>query len=180
MVAMLVFGHILILARSDGVVLQLAHHLELHTTRSLTESAASLLQGVLRSHLERLTVLGVERAKQVECRHLGEGVEEGGAETWDDVKVRIAGLDVGEQRTAVHSFTAGQHLVGMCKALNHEVERMQTPVIRHIAEVDHLDLELLDDLEDISLGELSHRLFEKSHQRVRVEFQMFLCHWYIY
>ena len=179
-VAVLVLGHIVLLLGGDGVVFKLTHHLELHAAGGLAEGAVGLLQGVFRSHSEGLAILGVERAEQVERRHLGEGVDEGCAETRDDVKVRVARLDVGEQARAVDALATSEHLVGVRQRLNDEVKRMQLAVIRHVAEVDHLDLEFLDDLEDIGLGELCHGFLQKRHQGVGIELELFLCHDYLY
>ena len=176
MVAVLVFGHIHVVLGSDGIVFQFAHHLELHTARSLAEGTSGLLEGIFWGKGEGFTVLGVERAEKVQCGHIGKGVEEGGTETRNDIKVGVPGLDVGEQAAAVDTLTAGEHLVGMGKALDDEIQGVQAPVVGHVAEVDHLYMEFLDDLEDISLGELDHRFLEESHQRVGVELELFLCH----
>ena len=64
----------------------------------------------------------------------------------------------------------------MAKALDDEVEGLQTTVVRHVAEVDHLYLEFLYHFEDIGLGEFFLRLLQESHQGVGVELQLFLCH----
>ena len=64
----------------------------------------------------------------------------------------------------------------MLQTVDDEIQRLQTPIVRHVAELDHLDFELLDDLEDISLGELSHGFFQKLHQAVGIEFQFFFFH----
>ena len=85
MIAVLVLGHIVFLLGSDGIVLQLTHHLELHATRSLAESAGCFLQRVFGSHSKGFSILGIEGAEQVERRHFGEGVEERCTETWDNI-----------------------------------------------------------------------------------------------
>ena len=179
MVSMLVLRQIGILLRRYGVVLQLAHHLKLHATRGLAERAPRFLQRILRRQLEGLPVFRVERTQQVQRGHLGKGVYEGRPEARYDVEVRVAGLDIGKQAAPVHALAARQHLVGMSQTLYHKIQRVQLAVIRHIAEIDHLYLELLYNLEDISLGELALRLLQKRHQRIRIKLQLFLCHSYI-
>ena len=143
---------------------------------AFAEGIAGLVQGVFGSHLEGLAVLGVEVAQDVERGNVGKGVDESRAETRHDIEVRAAGLEEGEEAAAVHTLAAGENLVGVFQAVDDEVEGLQPPVVRHVAEVDHLYVELLDDLEDIGLGEFTHRFLKELHQTVGVKFQFFLCH----
>ena len=169
-VAALVGGHILLLLGSDDVVLQLAHHLKLHAARSLAESLAGLGQGIFRCHVEWLAVLGVEITQNVESGDVGKRVDESGAETRNHVQIAAASLQEGKQAAAVHALARSEDLVGMLHAVDDEIQRFQSPVVRHVAELDHLYFKLLDDLEDIGLGEFTHRFLKELHQTVGIEF----------
>ena len=175
-VAMLVLRHVLVLSGSNGVVFQLAHHLEFHTTCGLAESTGGLLKRILGSHSEGLAVLVEEGAEKVEGRHLGEGIEEGGAEPGDNIEVRVAGFDVGEEAGTIHALTAGKHLVDMGQALDDEVEGVEFAIVGHVAEIDHFHLELLNHFEDVGLGEFLLGLLEEGNQRVGIEFYLVLRH----
>ena len=69
----------------------------------------------------------------------------------------------GEEAAAVHTLARGENLVGVLQAVDDKVQRLQPAVMGHIAELDHLDFHLLDDLEDIVFGELAHGLLQKSN-----------------
>ena len=105
MVAMLVFGLVVVLARSDDVIFQLTHGLKFHATSHFAEGVASLMEGVFGSHLEGFAVLCVVIAKDVEGGNLSEWVEKSSAETRDDVEVAVACFDVWEKAAAVNALT---------------------------------------------------------------------------
>ena len=70
----------------------------------------------------------------------------------------------------IDSLARSEDLVGMLHAVDDEIQRFQPPVVRHVAELDHLYFKLLDDLEDIGLGEFTHRFLKELHQTVGIEF----------
>ena len=167
-IATLVGGEVVVLFGGDGIVFQLAHNLKLHASGGLAESLASLVESVLGGHLKGLAILGVEIAENVEGGDFGEGVDEGSAETWDDVEVAAAGLKEWEQAGAVDALARGQHLLDVLVAVDNEVESVETTIVSHIAEVDHLDSEFLDDTHHVVAGELTCGFLEESHKSVRV------------
>lgn len=64
----------------------------------------------------------------------------------------------------------------MFKAVDDKVERFEFSVICHVAEVDHLNLEFLDDLENVGLRKVLHRFLKELNQAVGIKFEFFLLH----
>ena len=64
----------------------------------------------------------------------------------------------------------------MVEAVDDEVEGLEATVVRHVAELYHLDVELVDDAEHVGLGELTHRFLQELHQAVWVVFEIIFVH----
>ena len=175
-IAALVGREIFVILGSDDIVFEFAHNLELHAAGGFAKGLAGFGEGVFRSHFEGLAVLGVEVAEEVERGDIGEGVDEGGAETRDDVEVAAARLEEGEEAGSIDTLAGGKNLVGVVEAVDDEVEGLEATVVRHVAELYHLDVELVDDAEHVGLGELTHRFLQELHQTVWVVFEIIFVH----
>ena len=151
---------------SDDVILQLAHRLKGHAGR-LMEGGAGLAQGLLGRRLERLALLVEEGAEHRECRERGERIDEGGTEPGEDVKVAIARLDEREEARPVDPLAVAEDGLEIFLVVDDEVERLQAPVAGGIHEVDHLDLLLAYEPDDVRLRELGGGFPEEPDQRVR-------------
>ena len=152
---------------NDNVVFQLAHGLELHA-RDVRESLASLVECILGCALERLSVLIEVRAEHGEGRDFSEWVDEGGTETRNSVEVATAGTDKGEETRTVDALAAGQDRIQILLVRNDEIECFQSTISRRIHEVDHLDIVLTDERDDVGLGKFRSRLLRKRNQAVGV------------
>ena len=153
MVATLILGgeHSLIVA--DDIVLELAHSLELHAC-DLLESLGSLMEGMLGRGSQRMAVLVEEGAEHGDRGNLGEGIEEGGAETWQDIEVARPCLYEGEETGAVDALATGEYGVEIVEVVDDEVERLQPSVATRVHEVHHVDVVVDDVADDVVLGKL--------------------------
>ena len=158
----------------DDVVLQLAHGLEFHA-RDFVEGLHGLSERMLRCGGQRLAVAVEVVAEQAECRDLLERVDEGRAEDRHHVEVAAGCLDGGEERAAVHALTTGEDGVEIIGGVEHEVERLQSSVAAGVHQIDHADVEILHDANDIFLGEVLRGLAQMSGHAVSRS-QKIVCH----
>ena len=173
-ITLLVGGREHFRVRSNNVVLQLAHSLELHAGH-FVEGAACLAQSVLGRTLQRFSVLVEIGAKHGQGRDLGKGIQEGRAETWQDIEVAAACLDEGEQAAAVHTLAACQYGIQICQVVYHEVQCLQPAVAGGIHEVHHPDVVLFDEADDVRLCEFLARFAQEGYQFVGIHGK-FLVH----
>ncbi len=180
-IALLVCGGEHLLVRSDDVILQLAHGLELHA-RHAVEGLASLAQGVLGRAFQQFAVLVEVGAEHGQGGDFGKGVEEGGADAGQHIEVAAAGLYEGEEAAAVHSLATGEDGVQIGHVVDDEVQRLQPAVAGGIHEVDHPDVVLADKADDVCLGKFLAGLSEEGHQFVGIQFEFFhfLCSFICY
>ena len=163
----------------EQVVLQLAQGLHLQPGARL-QGALGLLQDVLGGALQGIPVAVVEAADQVEGGHLGERVDEGGAEPGHHVQVAGIRLHEREQAGAVDALAHGQDPVQVGPAVDDEVQLLQAAVPGHVAEVDHPDVVLLDEPDEVTPGELPSRLLQGLDHLVGIQGELVVhgsCSW---
>ena len=169
MVTVLVFGREAVVIVGHDVELQLAHGFETIAS-ALLEGLVGLAERELRRTLERKAVLGEIAAEEAHGRNLLEGIDIGGAETRNHIEVAAVGGDVGEEAGAVDPLAVGKDGVEVLPVGDREVEGLQAPVGRHIAEVDDADLVTDDVVFEVFLGEVLRFLSDGLDQWIDVIF----------
>ena len=157
-----------LLARSDDVELQLAHDVEVEARRA-AQRLVRPAQRLLGSQIERRAVLRVVAAEDVHGGNLAEGVAESRAVTRHDIEVARTRLDVGEEARTVNPLAAGEDALQAGTVVDDEVERLQPAVGARIAQVDHLDIVLLDIADQVRTGKFPPGLSQKAHKRIGIQ-----------
>ena len=153
-VATLVYGLIAILLRTDHIVLELAHGVELQPARDLTEGLGSTAQDLVGCDREWLPILVHIGTEEADRGLIREGVEEGRGEDRHHVEVRGASLhEAREEARAIDTLARGEHLVKVVDVLEDEVELLEAAVGSGVAEVQRMDIVRDDVVDEVSLGE---------------------------
>ena len=142
--------------------------------RGLAEGLCGFPQRLLGRALQRVAVLVKERAQQTQRGNLGKRVEEGGAEPGQHIQVARAGLDEAEQAGTVHALTTRQDGAQILLAADHKIQGFQLAVAAGVHEVDHADVVLLNEADDVGLGELFGLFLQVGHYLIGVKCQNFV------
>ena len=151
--------------RSNHIILQLTHRLELHTCHRI-KCTACLAQRILGRTLKRLAILVEIRTQHRECRQFGKRVNECSAEARQHIEVAATRLNKGEEAATVHALTTGEDSVEVSLVINNKVKRLQSAITCRVHKVDHTDSILLDETHNVGLCKLLTRLLQISHNLI--------------
>ena len=102
-VGTLVYCGIAFFVRFDDVVFQFAHRFKLHTG-DFAKSLGRFEQRLFRGGSQRTTIFVKVGAKQAKGRNLSEGVDKGGRETGEHIKIAAARSDETEKARTVDAL----------------------------------------------------------------------------
>ena len=147
-VSLLVDGRIVLIHFTNYIKFELTHRLESKPCSPL-ELGVGFPQDIFWCTLEGFPLLCIKRAKQIQGRYFGKRIDVGRPEFWNDIQVTGTGLNVGKQARTVYSFPGCQNGFKVVLAGDDEVEGLQFTIFTRIAEIDHLNVVLLDVPDDV-------------------------------
>ena len=174
-VAALVDGREHLVVAEDDVVLQLAHGVELHAC-NLAECLAGLVQRVLRTALQRITVLVEVAAQKTQGGNLGKRVDKRGVVAWKHIQVAAARLDEREQAAAVNALATSEHGLEVVQVVDDKVQRLELAVAARIHEVHHLDFLFFDIADEVGASKLGRGFLQVCHNRVGIQSDFLVFH----
>ena len=118
--------------------------------------------------LQRPAVFVKIRAKEVERGNFGKRIDKGGAETRHDIEVAATGLNKAEEARPIYAFAAGEDGVEVGHIVDDEIERLEAAITSGVEKVDHLDVVLHDEANEVGFGESIGGLAQFAHNEVGV------------
>ena len=166
-VAVLVFGGEHAVVAVDQIEFEFTHRLE-GVARPLPEGLVGLAEGEFRRAFERQAVFREIAAEEADRGDFLERIDVGRAETGNHIKVAAVGGNVREETGAVHPLAIRENGVEILPVRDREVQRLEPPVGRHVAEIDNADLMLDDVVRQVFFREGCRLLADGLHQWIDV------------
>jgi LysM repeat protein len=88
-------------------------------------------------------------------------------------KLALPGAVEGEEATAVHTLSTCEDGIQICTVVYNEVQCLQTAIASRVHEIYHAYLILLNETDDVGLGEFLARFAQISDKFIWVEFDFF-------
>ncbi len=153
--------------RRNNIVFQLTHRLKLHTC-DISKCFTRFMQSMFRRTFQWLSVFIEERTKHRKCRYFCKRINKSGTETRHYIQVATPRLYKRKQAGTVHPLSTSKDRIQISRIINYKIQCFQSPVSGRIHEIDHTDIILLNKRNNICLSKLGGRLFQSSHQTVRI------------
>ena len=158
----------------NNIVFKLSHRLELQTCtlfKSLRRPAKRCERGALKG----IGLAVKEAAQEAKRGNLTERVHERGAVARNHIQIAAARLHKGwEQAGAVHTLAFRENGLQIFQAVDREIQRLHTAVLRRVHKVHHTDAVLFHKIDNIFFGKVLGSFFEPRHHLVGAQFQILL------